>query len=77
MNDLPFWALKLESPLTIEAIGDKPHAEIAPASMTAIYEYGARGDCLHARCTGVKEHISLKSGSIKEFLSGELDPFHR
>ncbi len=44
MNDLPFWALKLDSPKTIEAIGDKPHAEIAPASMTALYEYAARGE---------------------------------
>lgn len=44
MNDLPFWALKLESPSTVEAIGDPPHREIAPASMTAIYQYPARGD---------------------------------
>jgi predicted dehydrogenase len=43
--DLPFWALKLDKPLTIEAKGDAPpHAEIAPASMTAVYEYGPRGD---------------------------------
>jgi len=43
-NDLPFWALKLKAPLTIEASGPPPHPEIAPASMTACYEYGARGD---------------------------------
>src|SRR6185295_10024953 len=43
-NDLPFWALKLKSPLTIEASGPPPHAEIAPASMSATYEYGPRGD---------------------------------
>ena len=41
--DLPFWALKLERPLTIEASGPEPNAEIAPASMQAIYEYGERG----------------------------------
>lgn len=41
-NDLPFWALKLDTPKTIEAFGDKPHSEIAPASMTATYEYGPR-----------------------------------
>ena len=29
-NDLPFWALKLKAPLTIEAAGPPPHAEIAP-----------------------------------------------
>ena len=39
-NDLPFWALKLDAPQTIEADGPPPHPEIAPASMTAVYEYG-------------------------------------
>ena len=43
-NDLPFWALKLDAPRTIEASGPPPHPEIAPASMSATYEYGPRGD---------------------------------
>ena len=43
-NDLPFWALKLDAPLTIEAFGPEPHPEIAPATMSAVYEYGPRGD---------------------------------
>jgi predicted dehydrogenase len=43
LNDLPFWALELRDPLTIEAEGPPPHREIAPASMTARYTYGARG----------------------------------
>jgi predicted dehydrogenase len=44
-NDLPFWALKLQAPLTIESTSPiKPHPEIAPATMTAVYTYGARGD---------------------------------
>lgn len=43
-NDLPFWALKLQSPLTIESSGPPPHAEIAPASMSATYDYGPRGE---------------------------------
>ncbi|MFT5522303.1 MAG: putative dehydrogenase [Pirellulaceae bacterium] len=42
--DLPFWALKLDQPLTIEAAGPAPHAEIAPASMQAKYQYAARGE---------------------------------
>jgi predicted dehydrogenase len=42
-NDLPFWALKLEAPLTIEGAGPPPHPELAPASMSATYEYGPRG----------------------------------
>ena len=43
-NDLPFWALKLKAPLTVEASGPPPHPDLAPASMQATYEYGARGD---------------------------------
>ncbi len=42
--DLPFWALKLDHPLTIEAEGPPIQKEIAPASMQAVYEYGQRGD---------------------------------
>lgn len=42
-NDLPFWALDLDYPLTIEASGPPPHRELAPASMQATYTYGARG----------------------------------
>jgi predicted dehydrogenase len=43
-NDLPFWALKLRHPLTVEASGPPVHAELAPASTSVTYEYGARGD---------------------------------
>ncbi len=43
-NDLPFWALKLRHPLTIQAFGPPAHPEIAPASFRATYEYGPRGD---------------------------------
>jgi predicted dehydrogenase len=42
--DLPFWALKLDAPRTIEAFGPPAHPEIAPASMHVVYAYGARGD---------------------------------
>ncbi|MBM84147.1 MAG: oxidoreductase [Planctomycetaceae bacterium] len=50
--DLPFWALKLDAPQTVFAPGDeKPHPEIAPASMTAVYQYGARGDLPPVRLT--------------------------
>ncbi len=40
-NDLPFWALKLQAPITVEGSGPPPHPEIAPASMSARYEYAA------------------------------------
>jgi len=43
-NDLPFWALKLRAPKTVEAFGPPAHPEIAPASMHAVYEYEARDD---------------------------------
>lgn len=43
-NDLPFWALQLDHPRTVEAFGPPPHKELAPASMTAVYEYGPRGE---------------------------------
>ncbi|WP_286764923.1 MULTISPECIES: Gfo/Idh/MocA family protein [Rhodopirellula] len=43
-NDLPFWALELDAPTTVEAFGPPVHPEIAPASMSAKYEYPQRGD---------------------------------
>jgi predicted dehydrogenase len=43
-NDLPFWALNLDAPKLVEAEGPPPHPEIAPASMSVTYHYGARGD---------------------------------
>jgi hypothetical protein len=42
--DLPFWALKLHAPSTIEASGPPAHPQIAPASMQAKYEYAAMGE---------------------------------
>ena len=43
-NDLPWWALRLDAPKTIEAFGPPPHPELAPATMKVVYEYGQRGD---------------------------------
>lgn len=74
-NDLPFWALKLQSPLTIEASGPPPHAEIAPASMQATYEYGARGDMPPVKLTwyqGVNKPAMLTEGKIPGWDSGVL-----
>lgn len=42
--DLPWWALRLDAPKTIEADGPPPHLEIAPASLRVAYQYGPRGD---------------------------------
>jgi len=41
-NDLPFWALNLKAPRTVEASGPPPHDDIAPASMQCTYEFPAR-----------------------------------
>jgi predicted dehydrogenase len=43
-NDLPFWALDLKSPTSVEAFGPKAHPDLAPATMTAVYDYPARGE---------------------------------
>jgi len=74
-NDLPFWALDLEYPLTIEAGGPPPHPELAPASMWAAYEYGARGDQPPVRVTwyqGVEKPAIWKEGKIPQWGSGHL-----
>ena len=42
--DLPFWAMNLDAPKTIEAFGPPAHPELAPASMHVKYEYAARGE---------------------------------
>jgi len=65
--DLPFWALRLNYPLTIEAAGPRPHPEIAPASMQVTYEYGARGELPPVRLTwyqGTHQPRILREGGI-------------
>ncbi len=73
--DLPWWALKLEHPLTIEAEGPPPHPEIVPASMHATYTYGARGGLppvtLHWY-QGVMKPKLLSEGKIPAWGSGAL-----
>ncbi|MEY2408453.1 MAG: hypothetical protein QOF48_1123 [Verrucomicrobiota bacterium] len=74
-NDLPFWALKLHAPLTIESGGPPPHPEIAPASMHAVYEYGARGDMPPVRLVwhqGEDKPEIWSAGGIPQWDSGVL-----
>ena len=65
-NDLPFWALKLESPTTVEAFGPPPHPDLAPASMSVRYEFPARGNLppcsLHWYQGTAKPQILLDGG---------------
>jgi predicted dehydrogenase len=70
LNDLPFWALKLRDPVTIEAEGPPPHAEIAPASMLARYTYGARGEMPPVTVTwhqGTKKPAQFTEGKIPQW----------
>ncbi len=74
-NDLPFWALNLESPLTIEAFGPPPHPELAPASMSAKYEYGPRGNMPACSLTwhqGSHRPQIWKDGGIPQWGNGVL-----
>ena len=73
--DLPFWALKLDAPLTIEAGGPPPNPEIAPASMSARYTYGARGELPGLTLTwyqGSERPEIWKEGGIPQWKNGAL-----
>ncbi|MDX2030656.1 MAG: Gfo/Idh/MocA family oxidoreductase [Blastocatellia bacterium] len=73
--DLPFWALKLDAPRTIEAAGPAPHPEIAPASMQVAYEYGPRGAMSPVRLTwyqGTHKPKIWKDAGIPQWNSGVL-----
>jgi predicted dehydrogenase len=73
--DLPFWALDLDAPLSIEAGGPPPHPEIAPASMWAKYEYAPLGDRRGLTLTwyqGVEKPEIWKQGGIPQWGSGVL-----
>jgi hypothetical protein len=73
--DLPFWALKLKSLLTVEASGPAPHPEIAPASMKVAYTYGNRDSLPPVQLTWyqgtVKPQIWKDSG-IPQWNNGVL-----
>ena len=73
--DLPFWALKLDAPKTIEAFGPPPHPEIAPASMHVTYQYGPRGSLPPAKATwyqGEDRPEAWTRGEIPRWDSGIL-----
>jgi len=73
--DLPFWALKLDAPSVVEAGGPSPHAEIAPASMWASFEYGERGDLPPVKVTwyqGTEQPELLKDKKVPAWGSGVL-----
>lgn len=73
--DLPFWALGLQAPSTIEASGPPAHAEIAPASMQVRYQYRANGsqpDLMLTWYQGSHKPEIWKAGGIPQWASGVL-----
>ena len=74
-NDLPFWALKLDHPQTVEGHGPPPHPEIAPANMTATWTYGQRGDLApvtHRWYQGTEKPKIWTEGRIPQWKDGSL-----
>jgi len=66
---------KVDFSKSIEAIGPDPHPEIAPASMTAIYEYGPRGDLPACKLTwyqGTHKPQIWTDKGIPQYASGVL-----
>ena len=74
-NDLPYWALNLDAPTAVSASGPPPHPEIAPASMSAHYEFPARGNrpalTLHWH-QGTHKPRLWTEGKIPQWNSGHL-----
>jgi predicted dehydrogenase len=73
--DLPFWALKLDAPVAIEASGPPPHPELAPASMSATFHYGSRGDLPPVAVSwyqGTVKPEAWKEGKIPQWGDGAL-----
>jgi predicted dehydrogenase len=74
-NDLPWWALKLDAPRSIEADGPPVHPEIAPASMRTVYEYGPRGDLPPVKVVwyqGVRKPELWEQKKIPQWQNGVL-----
>ena len=65
----------VDAPLSVEASGPPPNPEIAPASMTAKYAYGARGDRPPLTLTwyqGTLKPAILSEGGIPRWGDGVL-----
>ena len=73
--DLPFWALDLRHPTTVEAQGPKPHPETTPDWLTVRYEFPARGDMPATSLTwydGQKRPDVLAQHGVKGYPNGVL-----
>ena len=54
LNDIPFWALKLDAPKTIEGFGPPPHAEIAPPRSARSTSTARAATCPPAPSPGIR-----------------------
>jgi predicted dehydrogenase len=73
--DLPFWALDLRHPLTVEAEGPPVHPEFAPEWLIVRYEFPARENMPPVRLTwynGDKRPPHIQEGTIPDWGGGTL-----
>ncbi len=73
--DLPFWALDLRHPTTVEATGPKPHPETTPEWLKVRYEFPARGDLPATSLTwydGPQRPEILAERGVQGYSSGVL-----
>ncbi len=68
--DLPFWALDLRHPLTVEAEGPTPHPECTPEWLVVRYEFPAREALPAVRLTWYNGHRRPP-----HFAEGKLPPW--
>ena len=74
-TDLPFWALKLRSPTSIEAEGPPVNPETTPAWLIVRYQFAARGPLPAVQLTwynGGKVPELVKEGKVPDWSSGVL-----
>ena len=73
--DLPFWALKLRHPVTVEVEGAEVHPETCPLALTVRYEFPGRDDMPPVNFTwydGSYRPSVLKEKGLPEWGSGVL-----
>jgi predicted dehydrogenase len=74
-TDLPFWALKLRAPTSIEAEGPPVHLETTPAWLIVRYQFAARGPLPAVQLTwynGGKVPELINEGMVPKWGSGVL-----
>jgi predicted dehydrogenase len=74
--DLPFWALELDAPTSLQADGPEPHAECAPRGSRCTYSFAARGArpavTLHWHAGSDRPQAALASRGLEAWRNGVL-----